>query len=151
MTNNALHAIYEAIGKDETTQITLERIDDKLVRMVIVPLLGKAPDNLSQEAANTRAALATPLVLRGEPEEIFADLGKHMEEYRQVRASLRTSQSALEGLKEAADRAKAAVTKAKQEKGKPAVEKTAETKAAPKPEPEAAPKPGDEKNPESLF
>ena len=56
-----------------TVLITVAKVDDKTLRVIVIPH-GKANDN---------PALSTPLTFTGPPEELDAELGKHLAEYVQ--------------------------------------------------------------------
>src|SRR5207249_4183204 len=57
-----------------TVLITVAKVDDKTLRVNVIPH-GKADEN---------PALATPLTYTGSPEELDAELGKHLASYVQV-------------------------------------------------------------------
>ena len=58
-----------------TVLITVAKVDDKTLRVTVIPH-GKANDN---------PALSTPLTFTGPPEELDAELGKHLAGYVQTR------------------------------------------------------------------
>src|SRR5207237_460712 len=58
-----------------TVLITVARVDDKTLRLNIVPAQARADEN---------PALTTPLTYTGSPEELDAELGKHLASYVQV-------------------------------------------------------------------
>src|ERR1039458_9142479 len=55
-----------------TVLITVAKMDDKTLRVNVIPALAKADDN---------PALSTPLTYTGPPEELDAELGKHLAGY----------------------------------------------------------------------
>jgi PRTRC genetic system protein E len=57
-----------------TVLITIAKVDDKTLRVNVIPH-GKADDN---------PALSTPLTCTGSPEELDAELGKHLAGYVQT-------------------------------------------------------------------
>ena len=57
-----------------TVLITVAKVDDKTLRVNVIPH-GKADDN---------PALSTPLTYTGPPEELDAELGKHLAGYVQT-------------------------------------------------------------------
>src|SRR5580700_1759846 len=58
-----------------TVLITVAKVDDKTLRVNVIPALAKADDN---------PALSTPLTHTGTPEELDAELGKHLAGYVQT-------------------------------------------------------------------
>jgi hypothetical protein len=57
-----------------TVLITVAKVDDKTLRVNVIPTRAKADDN---------PALTTPLTYTGSPEELDAELGKHLASYVQ--------------------------------------------------------------------
>jgi PRTRC genetic system protein E len=58
-----------------TVLITVAKVDDKTLRVNVIPALAKADDS---------PALSTPLTYTGSPEELDAELGKHLAGYVQT-------------------------------------------------------------------
>jgi PRTRC genetic system protein E len=58
-----------------TVLITVAKVDDKTIRVNVIPALAKADDN---------PALTTPLTYTGPPEELDAQLGNHLAGYVQT-------------------------------------------------------------------
>src|SRR5208282_1704927 len=58
-----------------TVLITVAKVDDKTLRVNVIPTLAKADEN---------PALTTPLTYTGPPEELDAELGKHLAGYVQT-------------------------------------------------------------------
>ena len=58
-----------------TVLITVAKGDDKTIRVNVIPALAKADEN---------PTLTTPLTYTGPPEELDAELGKHLAGYVQV-------------------------------------------------------------------
>ena len=58
-----------------TVLITVAKIDDKTIRVNVIPALAKADENV---------APTTPLTYTGQPEELDAELGKHLAGYVQT-------------------------------------------------------------------
>ena len=58
-----------------TVLITVAKVDDKTIRVNVIPALAKADEN---------PALTTPLTYTGPPEELDAELGKHLAGYVQT-------------------------------------------------------------------
>jgi len=73
-----------------TVLITVARVDDKTLRVNIVPAQARADEN---------PALATPLTYTASPEELDAELGKHLASYVQVHQQ--TASSLAEGWRRA--------------------------------------------------
>ena len=60
---------------ERTVLITVAMRDDKTLRVNVIPAVAKADDN---------PALGTPLTYTGSPEELDAELGKHLAGYVQT-------------------------------------------------------------------
>ncbi len=58
-----------------TVLITVAKLDDRTIRVNAIPTLAKADEN---------PALTTPLAYTGPPEELDAELGKHLTGYAQT-------------------------------------------------------------------
>ena len=58
-----------------TVLITVAKVDDKTLRVNVIPAQAKADEN---------PALTTPLTFTGSPEELDAELGKHLTGYVQT-------------------------------------------------------------------
>ena len=87
-----------------TVLITVAKVDDKTLRVNIIPH-GKADDN---------PALSTPLTYTGPPEELDAELGKHLAGYVQTHQQTASTLAEAKATLEAA--AKAAQDEAKRKK-----------------------------------
>ena len=104
-----------------TVLITVAKVDDKTLRVNVIPH-GKADDN---------PALSTPLTCTGPPEELDAELGKHLagyvEIYQQTASTLAEAKASMEAA------AKAAQEEAKRKKAtqKPPDKGTAAMEVAP--------------------
>jgi len=61
-----------------TVLITVAKVDDKTIRVNVIPALAKADEN---------PALTTPLTYTGPPEELDAEPGKHLAGYACVIAT----------------------------------------------------------------
>src|ERR1039457_348470 len=79
-----------------TVLITVAKVDDKTLRVNVIPH-GKADDN---------PALSTPLTCTGSPEELDAELGKHLAGYvqthQQTASTLAEAKAAMEAAAKAA-------------------------------------------------
>jgi PRTRC genetic system protein E len=97
---------------DRTVLITVAKVDDKTLRVNVIPH-GKADDD--------NPALSTPLTFTGPPEELDAELGKHLASYVQTHAQTTSTLAEAKATMEAA--AKAAQEDAKRKKAtlKPAI------------------------------
>ena len=113
-----------------TVLITVAKVDDKTLRVNVIPH-GKADDN---------PALSTPLTCTGTPEELDAELGKHLAGYVQTHQQTASSLAEAKATMEAA--AKAAQEEAKRKKAtvKSPITAAAEPASA---SPSASPTPGD--------
>src|SRR5271157_5142531 len=87
-----------------TVLITVAKVDDKTLRVNVIPH-GKADDN---------PALSTPLSYTGPPEELDAELGKHLAGYVQTHQQTASTLAEAKATMEAA--AKAAQEEAKRKK-----------------------------------
>ena len=96
-----------------TVLITVARLDDKTLRVNIIPH-GKADDN---------PALTTPLTYTGSPEELDAELGKHLASYVQVHQQTASSLAEAKASMEAAAKAAQEEAKRKAEERKKAAQK----------------------------
>jgi PRTRC genetic system protein E len=103
-----------------TVLITVAKVDDKTLRVNVIPY-GKADEN---------PALTTPLTYTGPPEELDAELGKHLAGYVQTHQQTASTLAEAKATMEAA-------AKAAQEEGKRKAEER--KKAAQKPSAPATP------------
>ena len=87
-----------------TVLITVAKVDDKTLRVNVIPH-GKADD---------KPALSTPLTCTGTPEELDAELGKHLAGYVQTHQQTASTLAEAKATMEAA--AKAAQEEAKRKK-----------------------------------
>ena len=117
-----------------TVMITVAREDDKTLRVNVIPKKVKDDEN---------PALTTPLSYHGTPEELDAELGKHLASYVECHTQLGSTLAQAKAEMEAA--AKAAQDEARKkaaDRGKRATEKQAantdSAPAAPAPPPPAA-------------
>ena len=97
-----------------TVLITVARVDDKTLRVNIVPAQAKADEN---------PALTTPLTCTGSPEELDAELGKHLASYVQVHQQTASSLAEAKASMEAAAKAAQEEAKRKAEERKKAAQK----------------------------
>jgi PRTRC genetic system protein E len=120
-----------------TVLITVAKVDDKALRVNVIPH-GKADDN---------PALSTPLTYTGSPEELDAELGKHLSGYVQTHQQTASTLAEAKATLEAA--AKAAQEEAKRKKATVKSPTTAALEPAPACS-SASPTPGDAA-PSSAF
>jgi PRTRC genetic system protein E len=113
-----------------TVLITVAKVDDKTLRVNVIPH-GKADDN---------PALSTPLTCTGPPEELDAELGKHLAGYVQTHQQTASTLAEAKATMEAA--AKAALEEAKRKKATVKSPTTAAVDPA-SASPSASPTPGD--------
>ena len=82
-----------------TVLITVAKVDDKTLRVNVIPTLAKADEN---------PALTTPLTYTGPPEELDAELGKHLAGYvqthQQTASTLAEAKATMEAAAKAARR-----------------------------------------------
>ena len=105
-----------------TVLITVAKVDDKMLRVNVIPTQTKADEN---------PALTTPLTFTGSPEELDAELGKHLAGYVQTHQQTTSTLAEAKVTMEAA--AKAAQKEAKrraEERRKAAQKPTASVAAA---------------------
>src|ERR1022692_2650868 len=102
-----------------TVLITVAKVNDKTLRVNVIPALAKADDN---------PALSTPLTYTGSPEELDAELGKHLAGYVQTHQQTASTLAEAKATLEAA--AKAAQEEARRKK---ATVKSPTTAAEPAP------------------
>ena len=88
-----------------TVLITVAKVDDRTLRVNVIPALAKADDN---------PTLSTPLAYTGPPEELDAELGKHLAGYVQTHQQTASTLAEAKATMEAA--AKAAQEEAKRKK-----------------------------------
>jgi len=97
-----------------TVLITVAKVDDKTLRVNIIPH-GKADDN---------PALSTPLTYTGSPEELDAELGKHLAGYVQTHQQTASTLAEAKATMEAAAKAAQEEAKRKAEERKKATPKS---------------------------
>jgi PRTRC genetic system protein E len=96
-----------------TVLITVAKVDDKTVRVNVIPH-GKADDN---------PALSTPLTYTGPPEELDAELGKHLAGYVQTHQQTASTLAEAKATMEAAAKAAQEEAKRKAEERKRSAQK----------------------------
>ena len=99
-----------------TVLITVAKVDDKTLRVNVIPH-GKADDN---------PALSTPLTYTGPPEELDAELGKHLAGYVQTHQQTASTLAEAKATMEAAAKAAQEEAKRKAEERKKATQKLPE-------------------------
>src|SRR5208282_3381659 len=97
-----------------TVLITVAKVDDKTLRVNVIPTLAKADDN---------PALSTPLTYTGPPEELDAELGKHLAGYVQTHQQTGSTLAEAKATMEAAANAAQEEAKRKAEERKKAAQK----------------------------
>jgi len=112
-----------------TVLITVAKVDDKTLRVNVIPH-GKADDN---------PALSTPLTYTGSPEELDAELGKHLAGYVQTHQQTASTLAEAKATMEAAAKAAQEEAKRKAEERRKASQKS--PVAAPVPSTPAEPVP----------
>ena len=99
-----------------TVLITVAKVDDKTLRVNVIPH-GKADDS---------PALSTPLTYTGSPEELDAELGKHLAGYVQTHQQTASTLAEAKATMEAAAKAAQEEAKRKAEERKKATQKLPE-------------------------
>jgi PRTRC genetic system protein E len=97
-----------------TVLITVAKVDDKTLRVNVIPTQAKADDN---------PALTTPLTYTGPPEELDAELGKHLAGYVQTHQQTASTLAEAKATLEAAAKAAQEEAKRKAEERKKATQK----------------------------
>ena len=97
-----------------TVLITVAKVEDKTLRVNVIPTLVKADEN---------SALTTPLTYTGSPEELDAELGKHLAGYVQVHQQTASTLAEAKATMEAAAKAAQEEAKRKAEERKKATQK----------------------------
>jgi PRTRC genetic system protein E len=97
-----------------TVLITVARVDDKTIRVNVIPALAKADEN---------PALTTPLTYTGPPEELDAELGKHLAGYVQTHQQTASTLAEAKATLEAAAKAAQEEAKRKAEERKKVTQK----------------------------
>ena len=97
-----------------TVLITVAKVDDKTIRVNVIPALAKADEN---------PALTTPLTFTGPPEELDAELGKHLAGYVQTHQQTASTLAEAKATLEAAAKAAQEEAKRKAEERKKATQK----------------------------
>ena len=97
-----------------TLLITVAEVDDKTIRVNVIPALAKADEN---------PALTTPLTFTGPPEELDAELGKHLAGYVQTHQQTASTLAEAKATLEAAAKAAQEEAKRKAEERKKATQK----------------------------
>ena len=104
-----------------TVLITVAKVDDKTVRVNVIPH-AKADEN---------PALTTPLTYTGSPEELDAELGKHLAGYVQTHQQTASTLAEAKATMEAAAKAAQEEAKRKAEERKKATQKSPVADAVP--------------------
>jgi len=100
-----------------TVHITVAKVDDKMLRVNVIPH-AKADEN---------PALSTPLTFTGSPEELDAELGKHLAGYVQIQQRTANTLAEAKATMEAAAKAAREEAKRKAEERKKAGQKQSPT------------------------
>ena len=104
-----------------TVLITVAKVDDKTLRVNVIPTQAKADEN---------PALTTPLTYTGSPEELDAELGKHLAGYVQTHQQTASTLAEAKATMEAAAKAAQEEAKRKAEERKKATQKPPATATA---------------------
>ena len=116
-----------------TVLITVAKVDDKTLRVNVIPTQAKADEN---------PVLTTPLTYTGSPEELDAELGKHLAGYVQTHQQAASTLAEAKATMEAAAKATQEEAKRKAEERKKAAQKPVVKGSAPatsQPTPAVAP------------
>jgi PRTRC genetic system protein E len=96
-----------------TVLITVAKVDDKTLRVNVIP----------HSKADENPALSTPLTFTGSPEELDAELGKHLAGYVQTHQQTASTLAEAKATMEAAAKAAQEEAKRKAEERKKATQK----------------------------
>ena len=105
-----------------TVLITVAKVDDKTLRVNVIPTQAKADEN---------PALTTPLTYTGSPEELDAELGKHLAGYVQIHQQTASSLAEAKATVEAAVKAAQEEAMRKAEERRKAAQKSPDKGSAP--------------------
>ena len=105
---------------NRTVLITVAKVDDKTLRLNVIPALPKADDN---------PALSTPLTYTGSPEELDAELGMHLAGYVQTHQQTASTLAEAKATMESAAKAAQEEAKRKADERKKATVKSPSTTA----------------------
>jgi PRTRC genetic system protein E len=105
-----------------TVLITAAKVDDKTLRVNVIPAQAKADEN---------PALTTPLTYTGSPEELDAELGKHLAGYVEIHQQTASTLTEAKATMEAAAKAAQEEAKRKAEERKKATSKPPATSTTP--------------------
>jgi PRTRC genetic system protein E len=97
-----------------TVLITVAKVDDKTLRVNVIPAQAKADEN---------PALTTPLTFTGSPEELDAELGKQLAGYVQIHTQTASTLAEATATMEAAAKAAREEAKRKAEERKKAAQR----------------------------
>jgi PRTRC genetic system protein E len=117
-----------------TLLITVAKVDDKTLRVNVIPTQAKADEN---------PALTTPLTYTGSPEELDAELGKHLAGYVQTHKQTASTLAEAKATMEAAAKAAQEEAKRKAEERKKATQKPPATATTAEPASSAPSTPGE--------
>ena len=117
-----------------TVLITVAKVDDKTLRVNVIPTQAKADEN---------PALTTPLTYTGQPEELDSQLGKHLAGYVQTHQQTASTLAEAKATLEAAAKAAQEEAKRKAEERKKATQKPPSTATTAEPVSSASPTPGE--------
>ena len=104
-----------------TVLITVAKVDDKTLRVNVIPTQAKADEN---------PALSTPLTYTGPPEELDAELGKHLAGFVQTHQQTASTLAEAKATMEAAAKVAQDEAKRKAEERKKATQKPSATTPA---------------------
>ena len=104
-----------------TVLITVAKLDDKTLRVNVIPAQAKADEN---------PALTTPLTYTGSPEELDGELGKHLAGYVQTHQQTASTLAEAKATMEAAAKAAQEEAKRKADERKKATVKSPTTATA---------------------
>jgi PRTRC genetic system protein E len=117
-----------------TVLITVAKVDDKTIRVNVIPALAKADEN---------PALTTPLTYTGPPQELDAQLGTHLAGYVQTHQQTASTLAEAKATLEAAAKAAQEEAKRKAEERKKVTQKPPATATTAEPASSASPTPAE--------
>lgn len=114
---NVFTGLNKVLGNAEAVNFTVRRAKDGKLTVLIVPQLEAAAENLTDEEAQVRAALAVPLRVTETAEALDRSFLALLTEYANQRKEVVDELDALQKVKEAAKNARKAISKAGQAHG----------------------------------
>lgn len=117
-----------ALATAERVTFTIEKKGNQIIA-IVEPHLRAAPENMPENVAQVRAALAFPLRMTGSAQQLDEDFLPMLGQFNETRDVVAENLRSLESLKEAANKSSKAVNKARGKANASAGEESAEEEA----------------------